>query len=119
MSKESARRLRLKLLIVVSLLAAAVGAGICLSVRFFLLEHSTGQDGGGLLAVAAFFAPLAAIIYASFFLYRHTARRRSLQAVSAALLTLILTLAALLLGSILARRPVRELVPAPIHTLTD
>jgi len=118
MPKESARRLRLKLLIVVSLLAAAVGAGICLSVRFFLLEHSTGQ-GGGLLAVATFFAPLAATIYAAFFLYRHTARRRSLQAVSAALLTLILTLAALLLGSILARRPVRELVPAPIHTLTD
>jgi uncharacterized membrane protein len=117
MPKESARRLRLKLLIVVSLLAAAVGAGICLSVRFLLLEHSTGQ--GGLLAVATFFAPLAAIIYAAFFLYRHTARRRSLQAVSAALLTLILTLAALLLGSTLARRPVRELVPAPIHTLTD
>src|ERR1700759_3164147 len=117
MPKESARRLRLKLLIVVSLLAAAVGAGICLSVRFFLLEHSTGQ--GVLLAVATFFAPLAAIIYAAFFLYRHTARRRALQAASAALLTLILTLAALLLGSVLARRPVRELVPAPARTLTD
>ncbi|HST53452.1 MAG TPA: hypothetical protein VLJ61_15680 [Pyrinomonadaceae bacterium] len=111
--------MRLKLLIVVSLLASAAGAGICLAVAFFLLEPARGRAVTGWLALASFVAPLAAIIYAAFFLYRHTARRRALQAASAALLTLILTLAALLLGSILARRPVRELVPAPARTLTD
>ncbi|HZT60629.1 MAG TPA: hypothetical protein VFA21_18640 [Pyrinomonadaceae bacterium] len=110
--------MRLKLLIVVSLLAAAAGAGVCLAVSFFLSEPARGQAGGW-LAASSFVVPLVAITYAAFFLYRHTARRRTLQAASAALLTLILTLAALLLGSALARRPVRELVPAPIHNLTD
>jgi integral membrane sensor domain MASE1 len=110
--------LRLKLLIVVSLVAAVVGAGVCLAVRFVLLDPPRIQADGW-LAVASFVVPLVAISYAAFFLYRHTARRRGLQAASAALLTLILTLAVLLLGSTLARRPVRELVPAPIHNLTD
>ena len=111
--------MRLKLLIVVSLLATVAGAGFCLAVVFFLLDMAQGHAANGWLALASFIAPLVAIIYATVFVYRHTARRRALQAVSAALLTMILTLATLLLGSTFARRPVRELIPAPARTLTD
>jgi hypothetical protein len=105
--------LRWKLLIIVPLLAALVGAGAC-AVAARLLSNS---DGGALplwAAALALVAPIACVVYASVFVYRHTARRRTLQAAATALLALMLTLAALLLGSLLAgRRAPEVLQPSP------
>ncbi len=62
----------------------------------------------------ALVAPIACVVYASVFVYRHTARRRTLQAAATALLASMLTLAALLLGSILASRRAPEVLqPSP------
>jgi hypothetical protein len=104
--------LRWKLLIAASLLAAAAGWGACYAAARFLLPGGLG--GAPLWAAAlALAAPLGATTYASVFVYRHTARRRALQAAATALLALLLTLAALMLGSALTLRTEPELSPAP------
>jgi hypothetical protein len=92
---ESRRSLRWKLLIAASLLAAAAGAGACYAAAYFLLN------------------PVGLITYAAIFVYRHTARRRALQAAATALLASLLTLTALTLGSALRARPEPETSPIP------
>lgn len=91
--------MRWKLLIAASLLAFVVGTGACaFVVRIFAAR------GGALpvwAAVLAFALPVACVVYAGIFVYRHTARRRTLQAAATVLLASALTLAALLLGSLL------------------
>ncbi|HYY98455.1 MAG TPA: hypothetical protein VE642_07690, partial [Pyrinomonadaceae bacterium] len=65
-------------------------------------------------AALALAAPVACVVFASVFVYRHTARRRTLQAAATALLASLLTLTALLLGSLLAGRRSHELLqPSP------
>jgi hypothetical protein len=105
--------LRWKLLIIAPLLAALVGAGACAAAARLL-----SNSGGGALplwaAVLALVAPIACVVYASVFVYRHTARRRTLQAAATALLASMLTLAALLLGSLLAAKRAPEVLqPSP------
>jgi hypothetical protein len=89
--------MRWKLLIAASLLAATVGAGAVLAVTYFALGPAGGDatPPGWLLAVAVL-VPLGAVAYAAVFVYRHTARRRTLQAAATALASIALTLAALL-----------------------
>ena len=100
--------MRWKLLIIAPPLAAVVGAGVCAVVaRLF-------SSSGGVLpawaAIAALVAPVACVVFASVFVYRHTARRRTLQAAATALLALILILAALLLGLFLTNRRAPEIL---------
>jgi hypothetical protein len=104
--------LRWKLLIAASLLAAVVGAGALYAAWYFLLAPWGGRAAPLWAAVVTLIAPLAAITYAAVFVYRHTARRRQLQAAATALLASILTLAALALVPILTGRPAPELLPA-------
>lgn len=110
--QETRPRLRWKLLIVASLLASVVGTGACVTVVRLLASR-----GGGLPAWAAalaLLAPVACVVYASIFVYRHTARRRTLQAAATAFLASTLTLAALLLGSLLTNVRAPELLqPSP------
>jgi branched-subunit amino acid ABC-type transport system permease component len=106
--------LRWKLLIIAPLLAALVGACACAAAARLL----SNPGGGGALplwaAALALVAPIACVVYASVFVYRHTARRRTLQAAATALLASMLTLAALLLGSLLASRRAPEVLrPSP------
>jgi hypothetical protein len=103
--------LRWKLLIFVSLLAALVGTGTCFVAAYFLLDPARNLLVPGWVAAATLLVPLAAVTYACIFVYRHTARRRSLQAFATALLALLLTLTALFIGSIVIRRPSPETVP--------
>jgi hypothetical protein len=106
--------LRWKLLIAASLLAAAAGAGACYAAaRYLLPSPAAGSGAPGWAAALTLLAPLGAITYAAVFVYRHTARRRALQAAAAALLASLLTLTALTLGSILSGRAAPELSPAP------
>ncbi|HKG12193.1 MAG TPA: hypothetical protein VKB12_02600 [Pyrinomonadaceae bacterium] len=107
--------MRWKLLIAASLLAFAVGTGACV----FVVRLLAAGGGGALSAWAALVAlalPVACVVYASIFVYRHTARRRALQAAATALLASMLTLAALLLGSLLTNVRAPELLqPAPTN----
>ena len=86
--------MRWKLLIAASLLAAAAGAGAFYAAEYLLstLWASAPAWADALLLVG----PLGAIIFASIFVYRHTPRRRALQAALTALFGSLVTAAAVL-----------------------
>jgi hypothetical protein len=87
--------LRWKLLIITSLLATIAGAGLYSAIIYLIFVSSDLPGKTMFLAVAALLLPVAAITYATIFVYRHTARRRKLQAVLTALLSLFLIVATL------------------------
>ena len=95
--------MRLRLVIAASLLAAIVGAGSCVALVLGVFSVKA-LSSPGLLVVSTLLLPAAAIIFASIFVYRHTARRRKLQAVLTALLATFLTLALFVCASILSSR---------------
>jgi hypothetical protein len=105
--------LRWKLLIAASLLAAAAGAGACYAADYFLLAPGGVGGAAGWPGALTLLAPLGSVTYAAVFVYRHTARRRALQAAATALLASLLTLAALTLGPVILGRPAHGLFPAP------
>ncbi len=88
--------MRWKLLIITSLVAALINAGGMRTLADWSQGEATTQSAvvspGTLigLAIIALVTTLASI-----FVYRHTARRRKLQAALTALFALVLTLAAL------------------------
>jgi hypothetical protein len=90
-----------------------VGAGAGLALLRYLLGATGRLTSPDAPALAAFLLPLAAITYASVFVYRRTARRRALQAMLTALVSLALTLGALVAASALLARPREVLPPAP------
>jgi uncharacterized BrkB/YihY/UPF0761 family membrane protein len=104
--------LRWKLLIAASLLAAVAGAGVCYAAARFLVPYA-GANPSSWVAALPLLAPLGAITYAAIFVYRHTPRRRALQAATTAILASLLTLTAFTLASVLSGRPAPELFPAP------
>jgi uncharacterized membrane protein len=106
--------MRWKLLIIASLTAAIVGTGAAAAAARFLAGAGDASDRPGAAAAAGLLAPLVSITFASIFVYRHTARRRSVQAMATALLAAVLTLAALLAGSLLWGG--RTLETAPTQT---
>ena len=91
--------MRWKLVIVASLLAAILGTSATLGFIYWLLGPrprlaTTLLAPSGLAAAGALLLPLTSVTFASIFVYRHTSRRRPLQAMATALLAIILTLAA-------------------------
>jgi len=104
--------MRLKLVICASSLAAIVGAGLCIAVLLAFFSAVKLFSYPSLLLVSTFFLPTAAIVFASIFVYRHTSRRRKLQAFMTAILATTLTIGILVLASIVSGR--REEPPAPL-----
>jgi hypothetical protein len=107
--------MRLKLVAITSLLAAVVGAGSCIALVLGVFSRQA-LSNPGLLVLSTFLLPLATIIFASIFVYRHTARRRRLQAFLTVVLATLLTISLLVLTSILTTRsdrgdPVRPTGP--------
>jgi len=101
-TKEPAR-MRLKLVVLASLLAAVAGAGSCI-VLVLVVFSRQALSSPGLLVLSTFLLPLATIIFASIFVYRHTARRRRLQAFLTVVLATLLTVSLFFLTSILTAR---------------
>ena len=95
--------MRLKLVAIASLLAAVAGAGSCIAIVLGVFSRQA-LHSPGLLLTATFLLPLATIIIASIFVYRHTARRRRLQAFLTLVLATLLTLSFLVVASILTAR---------------
>jgi hypothetical protein len=92
--------LRWKLLIAASLLAAVAGVAAVYVAALFLPPPSPPDWAVRLTLLA----PLAAITFASIFVYRHTPRRRGLQAVLTVLFASLLTfLAYMALAALLPR----------------
>lgn len=102
--------MRLKLVLAASLLAAIVGAGSCIALVLGVFAVKAWSSPG-LLVTSTLLLPIASIIFASIFVYRHTARRRKLQAFLTATLSTVLTLALFVGASILNAR--RGLVDPP------
>ena len=108
--------MRWKLLVIASLAAVLAGAGGGTGLLYLLTGEATPTDRAGWLGLAALLLPLAAITYATVFVYRRTARRRKLQAAATALVSLALTLAiyfAFVLFTTCCEPPPERKRPAP------
>lgn len=107
--------MRLKLVIAASLLAAVVGAGSCIALVLGVFSVKA-LSSPGLLAASTLLLPILTIVVASIFVYRHTARRRKLQAFLTAILATLLTLSIFVLTSVLtARQETADPVEAGPH----
>ena len=95
--------MRLKLVLAASLLAAIVGAGSCIALVLGVFSVKA-LSNPGLLVSATLLLPIVTIVFASIFVYRHTARRRKLQAFLTAIIAILLTIALFLSASILSSR---------------
>jgi len=107
--------MRLKLVLIASLLAAVVGAGSCIALVLGVFSRQA-LSNPGLLVLSTLVLPLATVIFSSIFVYRHTARRRRLQAFLTLVLATLLTIALFIVTSILTTRrdqmePVRPAGP--------
>ncbi len=96
--------MRLKLVFLCSLIAAVIGAGGSIAIILFVFSSLSPLTKPGALVFSTFLLPLVATLIASIFVYRHTARRRKLQAALTTLISLLLILAALVLASIVTSR---------------
>lgn len=95
--------MRLKLVFGASLLAAIMGAGSCIALVLGLFSAQT-IAAPGLLVLSTLLLPIATIVFASIFVYRHTARRRRLQAFLTAILATLLIIALFIAASIISGR---------------
>jgi len=95
--------MRLKLVLAASLLAAVAGAGSCIALVLGVFSVQA-LSKPGLLVVSTLLLPTASIVFASIFVYRHTARRRKLQAFLTAILAILMTLSFFILASVLTAR---------------
>jgi len=102
--------MRLKLVLAASLLAAIVGAGSCIALVLGVFSVKV-LSSPGLLLTSTLIIPVAAIVFAAMFVYRHTARRRRLQAFLTAVLAVLLTIALLIFASILSAPKVEPPLP--------
>lgn len=105
--------MRLKLVLIASLIAAVAGAGSAIAIVLFLFSSLDSMKGPGLLAVATYLLPVLSTLFASIFVYRHTARRRKLQAALTVLISFVLTIAIFLAASMLTARSTPEEPPQP------
>jgi uncharacterized membrane-anchored protein len=108
--------MRLKLVFAASALAAVVGAGSCaaLVLGFFSVKALSSP---GLLVASTLLVPIATTVFAAIFVYRHTAKRRKLQAFLTTLIATVLTLCIFILAIILSARlsPTEPSQPAGPH----
>jgi purine-cytosine permease-like protein len=109
--------MRLKLVLIAALVAAAAGAGSCIAIILTAFSSLKPISSPGLLVCLTFLLPAAAVLLASIFVYRHTARRRKLQAFLTAIIATLLSLCLFLLASILSsrRHPTEPPQPAGPH----
>ena len=106
--------MRLKLVLISSVLAAIVGTGSAVAIILSAFSSLKPMTTPGLLVFSTFLLPSLATLLAALFVYRHTARRRKLQAALTALIALLLTLAIFVLASIYTAR--RESLPPTPQT---
>ena len=104
--------MRLKLVLIASLIAAVVGAGSAIALVLGLSSSLESMTTPGLY-LAAYLLPIGAIFFASMFVYRHTARRRKVQAALTVLISLVLTIAILIGASIITSRLPGQQQPSP------
>jgi hypothetical protein len=96
--------MRLKLVIISSFAAAIVGAGSAIAIILSVFSSLRPIASPGLLVLSTYLLPTLMIVLATMFVYRHTARRRKLQATLTAILALLLTIAFFVGASVFTSR---------------
>ena len=96
--------MRLKLVIISSLIAAILGAGSAIAIILSVFSSLKPVTLPGLLVLSTYLLPAVMIVLATMFVYRHTARRRKLQATLTAILSLLLVIAFFVVASIITSR---------------
>ncbi|HEV2883572.1 MAG TPA: hypothetical protein VGW36_01870 [Pyrinomonadaceae bacterium] len=96
--------MRLKLVFIASLIAAIVGAGSAIAIILFTFSSLESIRTPGLLVLSTYLLPLLATLQAAIFVYRHTARRRKLQAGLTVIASLLLCLVFFIAASVLTSR---------------
>lgn len=102
--------MRLKLVLISALIAAVAGAAPAIAILLSAFS-SQAPTVPSLFVVATFMLPALTTSLASIFVYRHTARRRRLQATLTAIIALLLTILLFLLTPIVTRP--KPLQPEP------
>jgi hypothetical protein len=106
--------MRLKLVLISSLIAAIVGAGSAIAIIISAFSSLKPIATPGLLVASIYLLPALATLLASIFVYRHTARRRKLQAILTATIALLLTILLFFIASLVtARREPLQPQPTP------
>ena len=82
--------MRLKLVLICSLIAAIAGAGSAIALILSVFSSLRPIASPDLLVVSTYLLPILTTLLASIFVYRHTARRRKLQAILTATIASIL-----------------------------
>ncbi len=96
--------MRLKLVMIVALIAALVGSGSSIAIIVTRSASLRVLSSPDLVVTATLVLPIASVILAAFFVYRHTARRRRTQALLTGVLAAFLSLCVFILASILTSR---------------
>jgi hypothetical protein len=91
--------MRWKLLVLVSLVAALLALGLWSAVTIAVFGSARALARSDWLLLCSLLIPLGVTAYAGVFVYRHTARRRKLQALIVTVLVLLLTAASYLIAS--------------------
>jgi lysylphosphatidylglycerol synthetase-like protein (DUF2156 family) len=96
--------MRLKLVLIASFVSAVVGSGASIAIILGKFSSLKGLSAPDLLVASTFILPVATVVVAVIFVYRHTARRRKAQAILTGFLGVFLSLAILILASLLTSR---------------
>ena len=96
--------MRLKLVFISSLVAAIIGAGSAIAIILSAFSSLKPIASPGRLVLATYLLPTLMIVLATIFVYRHTARRRKLQAILTTVIALLLTIAFFVIASIVTSR---------------
>jgi purine-cytosine permease-like protein len=105
--------MRLKLVLLAALVAAIAGSGASIALIITFSSSLRAIARPGLLVLSTFLLPAVAVLLAAIFVYRHTARRRKLQAILTTIIATLLTLALFIAASIISSRTQQIRPPAP------
>jgi drug/metabolite transporter (DMT)-like permease len=105
--------MRLKLVILASLIAALLGTGLAIVLVLFMFSTLSSMSTAGPVVVGVYLLPVLTTLLAAVFVYRHTARRRKLQAALTTIMSLLLSLALFFVASLLSAPPTELQPPTP------
>jgi hypothetical protein len=96
--------MRLKLVFIASIIGALIGAGTAVAIILAIFASLHPVASPGILVGAIFLLPLTTCLLAAVFVYRHTARRRKLQAFLTLVLAILLSLATFIVAFFVTSR---------------
>ncbi len=107
--------MRWKLMFIAALVSGVVGTLLTFALVRAFFGHANLLIAYDSAVLGALLIPLTATVLASIFVYRHTARRRKLQALITAAFALLFTLTLFILGSTFfsKRTPAPQLLTPP------